>query len=256
VGDPEGNTPGKRQVAVLLGAGASADAGIPTSVRMPDEIAEQLRDHPDSRRLLDFVRFTLAADAASQGPSTPIDIERLFTAVEMLIDRHEQPWSPFVSTWVRGLESFATRRISRAGVGRLSKLDDYIQSASAEGGSQPFGRRFGGRLNYGFDKPSKLVMNAIRGELRNLQPPDVGVQLKYVRALMIEKLLDVLQIPDPGQVAYLDPLIDLYRAQGGSRWRPSTTTAPSRYSGTSEAGSSSATSPDTSTASCRTANPR
>jgi hypothetical protein len=88
------------RIAVLLGAGASVEAGLPTTKDMTDQVIARL-DETHLRRLLEFVRYTLAADAAArQVPDEPSpDIERLFAAVDLLIDRGQQPWSPFVSAW-------------------------------------------------------------------------------------------------------------------------------------------------------------
>jgi hypothetical protein len=77
----DGQTP---TIAVLLGAGASADAGIPTTIRMTEAVIQRVRDSTASTeyvRILEFVR-----------------VERLFASVEMLMDRAAQPWSPFVAT--------------------------------------------------------------------------------------------------------------------------------------------------------------
>jgi hypothetical protein len=90
-------------VAVLLGAGASADAGIPTTIGMTGALIEGMQ-HPDHARILEFVHHTIAAALASRLSSpwrdevdVTVDVERLFAAVELLIDRAEQPWSPFVA---------------------------------------------------------------------------------------------------------------------------------------------------------------
>jgi hypothetical protein len=90
-------------IAVLLGAGASADAGIPTTIGMTNSIIERIRDS-DHKRLLEFIRDTLAADLAQRRegtwdrhrPELYVDVERLFASVELLIDRYSEPWSPFV----------------------------------------------------------------------------------------------------------------------------------------------------------------
>jgi hypothetical protein len=54
------------KVAVSLGAGASADAGIPMTVEMVDAVLARLSD-PDQRRMFQFVRHTLAANLALAG---------------------------------------------------------------------------------------------------------------------------------------------------------------------------------------------
>ena len=72
-----------------------------------------LQARGDEARLLDFVHYTIAADLARLSPATAqsetirVDVERLFASVDLLVNRYDQPWSPFVATWHPGLESFS-----------------------------------------------------------------------------------------------------------------------------------------------------
>jgi NAD-dependent SIR2 family protein deacetylase len=95
----------ENKVAVLLGAGASVDAGLPTSLRMTDAVIELVDFPAEHRRMISFIRHTLEADAALRRLPVSVDVERLFAAVELLINRSEQPWSPFVAGWHHGLDS-------------------------------------------------------------------------------------------------------------------------------------------------------
>src|SRR2546430_754566 len=110
-------------IAILLGAGASADAGIPTTIGMTDSIIERMAT-TRHKRILEFVRHTLAAGLAQRRVSewertedveVAVDVERLFASVDLLVDRYDQPWSPFVATWHPGLESFAPHSDVREG---------------------------------------------------------------------------------------------------------------------------------------------
>jgi hypothetical protein len=101
-------------IAVLLGAGASVDAGFPTSVEMTDEVIAGV-DSASRQRVLEFVRLTLTADLARAWSAPPpvavdVDVERLFACVEILVDRRDQPWSPFVAKWHPGFEGFGFRQ--------------------------------------------------------------------------------------------------------------------------------------------------
>jgi len=199
------------RIAVLLGAGASCDAGIPTSIAMTDAILENVAHYPIVHRLLDFIRFTLAADVAARGTGEVVDVERLFAAVELLIDRRDQPWSPFVSTWVQGLESFATDNRSQPVSRDLSGLDKAVESA---GNYQPPGRGVSRFNLHGIYAPSKVVGDAIEKALRLSRNPDVGSQLKLARTVMLTSLFEILHITDTDRVAYLSPLVDLAEEQG------------------------------------------
>ena len=91
---------------VLLGAGASVDAGVPAAFAITDEIRERLngREHRGGNlgRLLDFVCERLN----SQSTSLKLDVERVFSAVELLAERGTLEVSPFVERWDRAVDSW------------------------------------------------------------------------------------------------------------------------------------------------------
>jgi hypothetical protein len=208
VSDRDGPPGTQARVAVLLGAGASADAGIPTTVAMTDAIIERMgqRDHV---RLLDFVRYTLQADSAARSPSNPVDVERLFASVELLIDRFKQPWSPFVSSWSPGLESFSTGPRVRGFDLRSDlrafqeQMSDLIRMAAGQ-------NRW--RTPSGQDIADALA-KGLEAALRRARSGDVGGLLDVVRREMLGSLFAVLHIDDPSRVDYLSPLMQLARDQ-------------------------------------------
>lgn len=194
------------RIAVLLGAGASVDAGLPTSVAMTDAILARIEDSAQ-RRLLQFVHHTLAAHLAQQPPASAwdlppptvsVDIERLFASVELLIDRSNQPWSPFVAAWHSGLESFAQPR----GGSTFFARNDLAQ---ALGQIATPGRT--DRVAEGIEKFVHQAISAARGG-------DVTDLLSQTRQAMLRSLFDVLHINAPSKAEYLRPLIDLAREQG------------------------------------------
>src|SRR5262249_37314394 len=89
----------------LLGAGASAEAGVPTSVPLTKAIVDRLnegRSGPDQAvSALNFVCGVLIASEGAIGESTfeGLDVERVFAAVELLARRRDLEVSPFVSLW-------------------------------------------------------------------------------------------------------------------------------------------------------------
>lgn len=101
---------------VLLGAGASVDAGLPTSRQLTDRMLDYFRLVSDSRGeplepLLRFIRLTSDAHlAAARSEVEGVDIERLFTIVRLLKDRGNHPLAPFVERWRDGLASAAHLR--------------------------------------------------------------------------------------------------------------------------------------------------
>ncbi len=172
-------------------------------------------------RILEFVRHTLAADLAqpqseseweqAEDVQTEVDIERLFACVELLIDRHDQPWSPFVATWHPGLESFMLPRSFRsfALIGELNTFQSAIKSVisdASKGGSSSFG-----------DSPraaAKALEKVIEKAFMSVLPGDVSELLTGVRDEMLRSLFGVLRIDDRAKVAYLNPLVELAHRQG------------------------------------------
>jgi SIR2-like domain len=199
----------KLPIAVLLGAGASADAGIPTTIGMTDAVIDRM-EIGEHVRVLEFVRHTLAADLAQRQPKgwerrqdihVKVDVERLFASIELLIDRHNEPWSPFVATWHPGLESFLPGQTVRAFdlTFELEAVDRAVM-------------RTPGRLETRSSIKNSLG-RLIERAMQRGRPGDLSDLLKKVRAEMLRSLFEIVEI-DPSRVAYLKPLIELARRQG------------------------------------------
>jgi SIR2-like domain len=93
----------KDNTMVLLGAGASAEAGVPMSFAMTRKIIRHVCGRPQwlpTDRLLRFVCEALITDDASRGEDREdLDLERVFTAVELLSRRRDLDVTPFVAAW-------------------------------------------------------------------------------------------------------------------------------------------------------------
>lgn len=198
-------------VAVLLGAGASADAGIPTTATMTEHVRERLWQ-PQHQLLLDYVRHTLEADAARRRASATfrtivsvVDIERLFASIELLIDRYEQPWSPFVASWSAGLESFAPT--GDLGAGSLTAPLSHFQSVFTEAartlarGQTPSGQSL-----------ARALQDVVTMAIKKSRPSDVSRLLEQLRYEMIQSLGAILR--PTAAVDYLGPLLELAVDQG------------------------------------------
>lgn len=89
---------------VLLGAGASFEAGIPGAVALTGAILEYLegRDGADDPlvRLCKDTAERLVQTALSRGlQASTVDVEALFTTVEMLAMGDSSPIAPFIAGW-------------------------------------------------------------------------------------------------------------------------------------------------------------
>jgi hypothetical protein len=76
------NIPSK--VAVLLGAGSSAPAGVPTTLEFVNRFSENLADRPDLRTNYDELLVKLRRAAASSKPKKLVDVEAVLESLETL----------------------------------------------------------------------------------------------------------------------------------------------------------------------------
>jgi hypothetical protein len=92
----------------LLGAGASAEAGVPVSTKMTEEIVRIVsRRDADRARALNYAVAALIAHnaiAGNSGAYDGLDVEEFFAAIETLAGRRSMDAAPFVAAWSRPLE--------------------------------------------------------------------------------------------------------------------------------------------------------
>lgn len=95
----------KRRIAVLLGAGASFDAGIPLTADLTEQVLETVNASSDGReswvKALNFAHAAMFSYAARDGsnPIGTVNIERLISALRLMRSREDHEAAPFVSSW-------------------------------------------------------------------------------------------------------------------------------------------------------------
>jgi len=91
----------KDEVLVLLGAGASVDAGIPHSAQMVRYIEDALKQEwRQYKELYDYVRSAIYyADGIRGTYDVAYNIERLVVSLDELSRREEHPLYPFIGAW-------------------------------------------------------------------------------------------------------------------------------------------------------------
>ena len=95
------------EIIVLLGAGASVDAGIPDSAGMIDRIEQRVSESGSSgwgeyRYLYNFIKSSILYIYGLEGlfgKDVPFNVERLVDVLEELEGRERHPLSPFVAAW-------------------------------------------------------------------------------------------------------------------------------------------------------------
>jgi hypothetical protein len=93
----------KDEVIVLLGAGASVDAGIPHSAAMVEKIQSSLAgDWAEFKNLYNYVRSAIFYADGIQGTfhdRVSYNIERLVVSLDELARREDHPIYPFIGAW-------------------------------------------------------------------------------------------------------------------------------------------------------------
>ena len=178
--------------AALLGAGASVEAGIPATVDMTRAIADIVDNdfrakYDGAAQALHYVRSKIVAYDAVRGGSAyaEVDVERLFSAVQLLADRENLEITPFVGNWDQG-------------VGAI----DVPQRSSF------WGRNFKEAVFSSFDRDVERLLDQFVRE-------KVGLGSGYVFARLVERMTMALRqvtiVTRP--VDYLAPLMALAQRQ-------------------------------------------
>lgn len=98
-------------VLVLLGAGASKDAGLPLALELTDELARYLQDRGDSAALdalnLIIGGLSFQGRVYGEGTSPQRDIETVLRVAQQLARRNEHPLATYVGSWHPALERLA-----------------------------------------------------------------------------------------------------------------------------------------------------
>ncbi len=186
------------ETVVLLGAGASAEAGVPTTFDMTERLAERINERPfDHRPISAALHFVCGAllshdGAAGHNPFSGLDVERVFAAVELLAERNTLEVSPFVSSWHRAVDALDT------------------QSSNVEGN---FNFRFAQALErpHSFGGPRDLLVELI--DARTGSAAD-GKTYRDLASAMLDELRSLVATTAK-ESAYLSPLVRQGEQAGG-----------------------------------------
>jgi hypothetical protein len=176
---------------ILLGAGASVDAGVPATVKMTEKLVAEIDEAPFSRyaQALNFVCGALVAydSARGESPYVGLDVERVFTAVELLAERNELEVTPFVASWHPAVEGWDRQH--------TPGLFDSDLKESIAG-------------NYG--SPRRVIEDLIS----SMTGPGTGKIYEYLAREMISHLRRIVA-PPYADISYLAPLVKAAGATGG-----------------------------------------
>src|SRR6266481_1186928 len=128
----------KDEVLVLLGAGASVDAGIPHSAQMVQHIEDALKSEwQQYRELYNYVRSAIFyADGIRGTFQVAYNIERLVVSLDELARREEHPLYPFIGAWNPRLTQVAGPAFENVSEFRRKILDklrhEWVEIANYE----------------------------------------------------------------------------------------------------------------------------
>lgn len=187
------------RVAVLLGAGASRDAGLPLTsdlaaavLKRANEEVEQYND--DWRRSLNFVYGAMVGHQSENGSNAlqSVNIEKLISALRLLQERETHEVAPFVASWKAGA----------TGVPSRESLD---------------GSQIGGALQYFMERGEFFARSKLASAFGALAREAVlgGSSDSFMEAErnVLKYLSEILS--KPSSVDYLSPLIKLAKDQPG-----------------------------------------
>src|ERR1044072_4095894 len=178
------------ETTLLLGAGASAEAGVPTTRPMTQKLVSAIDEarHPESplAEALHFVCGALLAYDSADGinPFEGLDVERVFAAVELLAERQSLEVSPFVSAWHPAVDSHDSKQQSAPGMFDNQLKDAVLNSES-------------------FDSAGKLITGLVTS-LTKVTP--TGEAYKELARAMLSELRNLIWTT-PKDASYLVPLV-------------------------------------------------
>lgn len=191
-----------RRTTVLLGAGASADAGLPLTVQLAERVlheanAVDMRDRgQDWLRALNFVYGSMVGYQSEDGnnPLQAVNIERLISAIRLLQDPKGHEVAPFVANWKAGALGMGVGQIDRAlGKGVIKGVEAAVAKSAF----------------HAEQELAESIAQIARAAAAT------GDSRAYVEAE--QKVLQSLsrELADIGSVDYLRPIADTARAQPG-----------------------------------------
>lgn len=123
----------ENDILILIGAGCSKEAGIPTSIDMVQEIESLIGNHndwKDFKELYHFIKSSiLYADGLKGKYDEPLNIERLVNTLYELEKKEEHPIYPFIGSWNSKVTELCGNNFQKiAGFKKkiIKKLKDWV----------------------------------------------------------------------------------------------------------------------------------
>ena len=200
----DGELDGSR-TAVLLGAGASADADLLLTSGLASAIIEKANQaksraygsgKPDWVRALNAVYAGMVGHQGARGdnPLSAVNIETLISAVRLLRKRDDHEVAPFVSSWSAALSNFGSSHLPTL---EGKTILDAVEKALGS--------------HAGFS--DRDITDAVARIARAAVQPDLEKPFADAEIFILRTLVELLG--DHKEVTYFEPLLDLARRQCG-----------------------------------------
>jgi hypothetical protein len=186
---------------ILLGAGASVEAGIPDAYKMTNTILSKFKDFRRNyltlssyEKVSNFVIGGLLFQKGVEGYNpleAKVDIEEFFNAILLLSERDTTELAPFIGSWHYIIEEL-----------------DRIQPSSWES------RRFIDEIYDSFRSPEKLPSSSLlessfrRAIEASQYKPGRGRIFQQLSEIIISVLYNLVWLESPERVTYLKPLME------------------------------------------------
>jgi hypothetical protein len=196
----------KRDRVILLGAGASAEAGIPTASKLLEAVRARLAGTdawPYIGPVMDAVIGALQQQNAVRGrPFDPVDIEAMFAALELLANRSSNPLAPFVTSWSPGLIEAQRPRLESYVSHVCQMLEQDLSRVAVREERMSFA------VLSGLTEFERALQSLISAAFENRAEP-----FQLARMNIMLKLCELCWIRSEHQVAYLKPLLESANAR-------------------------------------------
>ena len=176
---------------VLLGAGASVEAGIPAAFGLTDKVIRHFGLNTRTGRVLRYVYGGLMLGKGKRGedPLEGINVEDMVEAITQLANRGELQIAPFIALWNEGVTAFQENDSHQTLMKAFRELAEMTQLSGVERSMQ------GLSLDY---------------TLQNVMGSP-GQDFQHAKDSVIRELIEMLWLEDTDQVDYFSPLVELGR---------------------------------------------
>lgn len=237
---------------ILLGAGASIEAGVPGAYKMTTKMLELFEKDRHSGKSTEVLRFVIGGllfqlGIEGKNPFDGVNVEDLFNAVQLLAKRNELEASPFIGSWHQRVNDLDSFEISQWEIKRLKdefvtsitndiskRFDSFRYDGFDRSIDEVINNKFRGRSGFPSHRPSeqlkKLLVTAFKDVERlssrdhsltsnivslfkQVKEAGKGDIFRATAQLMTDKLVEMVWVEDQNKVAYLNPLVEYVNAK-------------------------------------------